>query len=89
MKDIHEQNVTLLYEENKKEIEKKRNIFEKHKIITDVVNSFNKQQDQFENTDHAEDEEDEFLETETTTSDELESFEKWAKKSSKKLPKET
>ena len=84
MNDIHEQNVTLLYEENKKEIEKKRNMFEKHKIITDVVNSLNKQQEQFENMDYAEDDEEEFMETETTTIDEIESFEKWAKLQARK-----
>ena len=76
MKDIHEENVMDLYDKNKQEIERKRNIFEKHKVITDIVSLLSKQQDEYEKDDPIEDE---FLDIETTTEEELESFEKWAK----------
>ena len=49
MQDIHEQDVVLLYEKNKTDIEKKRNLFEKHKTITDIVNTLSKQNEQYEN----------------------------------------
>ena len=76
MKEIHEQNVIEMYETNKENVNEKKNLFEKHKIVTDIVNSLSKQQ---EETDIEETIEEECLESETTTADELESFEKWAK----------
>ena len=80
MKDIHEKNVIELYNTHKKEVDKKRNMFEKHKVLTELINSIEREK-------HTPDEEEEttdtFIPEETTTTEEIESFEKWAKDKAK------
>ena len=79
-KEIHEQNVIELYEKNKKRVDERRNLFEKHKIITDIVNTLSKEREESNVDDTSEEE---VLESETTSIDEIESFEKWAKSQAK------
>ena len=38
MQDVHMKDVSELYEEHKNEIENKRDIFEKHKLMTEMIN---------------------------------------------------
>ena len=64
MKQIHEENVSDMYFQNREQIEEKRNLFEKHKIITDIVQSINNQKEDIE---YDETVEDDFVESETTT----------------------
>ena len=45
IKDIHEMNVNDLYSENKETIQARRNIFEKHKVMTDIIYSLYKEVD--------------------------------------------
>ena len=76
MVDIHEKNVTEVYFDNEKEIEKKRNSFEKHKILADIITTMQKEpEDLLEDEGNS----DELLFEETTSTEEIESFEKWAK----------
>ena len=82
--DIHEKNVGELYLSNKAEIEKKRGLFEKHKVLTDIINSIQKEtEDVFEE----EETPDDFVSEETTTIDDINSFEKWAKHEANKVLK--
>ena len=82
LEDIHEKDVTELYTSNRKEIERKRQLFEKHRILTDVINSIQKEkEDMFEE----ETQPDDFTFEETTTTEELGSFEKWAKNEAAKV----
>ena len=80
MTEIHEQNVTEMYLENKEEIEEKRELFENHKVLTDIINSIQKEK---EDTNEEENSIDDFICEETTTSKEIDSFEKWAKDQAK------
>ena len=80
MKDIHQKDVMELYSANKNKIQKKRNKFEKHKIITDMINLIQKENEKHETEEFLEDD---FEDIETTTSEEFESFEKWAKSQAK------
>ena len=80
MKDIHQHDVKELYSKNKETIQKKRNIFEKHKVMTDIINSMQKEKG---NSDHEEIIEDDFEDIETTTQEEIQSFEKWAREQAK------
>ena len=43
MKNIHDHDVKDLYEENKLSIQARRNIFEKHKVMTDIISSLYKE----------------------------------------------
>ena len=76
IEEIHEQNVIELYNLNKESIESKRHIFEQHKILTEVINSIEKNK---EKTGGDEPNNDDFEDIETTTVEEIESFEMWAK----------
>ena len=80
MKDIHQNNVNELYDKHKENIEMKRKIFEKHKVVTEMINAIQKENDKSEKV---YDLEDDFIEDETTTPEEMESFEKWAKNQAK------
>ena len=83
-KDIHEQDVKDLYDENKSSIQAIRNIFEKHKVMSDIIYALYKETDENVNNDDGQVEsEDEFIEEETTSTEDLEMFEKWAKQQAK------
>ena len=43
MEEIHEQDVTELYNKHRENIEAKRHLFEKHKILTEIINSIEKE----------------------------------------------
>ena len=84
LKDIHEKDVNTLYADNEDIIKERRAIFEKHKVMTDIIDSIERNIKD-KNEDNLEDqEEDGFIEEETTTVEELDNFEKWAKKEAKK-----
>ena len=80
MKDIHMENVVDLYKKHEKDIEMKRNMFEKHKVITEMINILQKEKDKGKDDEI----DDEFIDEETTTLDEIESFEKWAREQAHK-----
>ena len=42
IRDIYEQNVTGIFECNRNEIDLKQGLFEKHKVMTDIINSMQK-----------------------------------------------
>ena len=83
MEDIHEKDIDELYSEFEEIIQKKRNIFEKHKVMTEIIESIQKEiEDKSVDTDENENEE--FIDEETTSKDELADFEIWAKDQAKK-----
>ena len=82
MSEIHEKNVTEMYLNNEKEIERKRNNFEKHKILADVINTMQKEKES-ELEDEDEINSNNFSFEETTSAEELKSFDKWAKEQAK------
>ena len=89
LKDIHEKNVNDLYSENKETIQARRNIFEKHKVMTDIIYSLYKEVD-----DTSKDEEDvgndEMFEVEETTLvEDVDKFEKWVKEQAHKTLKQS
>ena len=73
MKEIHEKDVIELYNTLKKDIEKKRSSFEKHKTLTDVLNQIVREKN--ENVEEDETSDDLILE-ETTTNSDIDEFEK-------------
>ena len=83
MKEIHEKDIDILYKANEDAIKEKREIFEKHKVMTDIIDSMEKQVKE-RNEDYQEDSDDGFIEEDSTTIDELENFEKWAKQQANK-----
>ena len=80
MNDIHEQNVIELYNTHKEEIDEKRNLFEKHKVLTEMINSIEKEKNV---PDEQEETNDTFIPEETTTTEDIDAFEKWAKDEAK------
>ena len=89
MRDIHNHDVKDLYEDNKLSIQARRNIFEKHKVMTDIIYSLYKESD--EAARNAEDElsdDDEFIEEETTSAEDIKSFENWIKEQAHKTLKQ-
>ena len=85
LKDIHEKDVNTLYADNEDIIKERRAIFEKHKVMTDIIDSIERNI-RDKNEDNLDDhEEDGFIEEETTTVEELDNFKKWAKKKPKSL----
>ena len=83
MKDIHERDVDKLYLENESLVKDKRELFEKHKVMTDIIESIERQvEEKIEEDQDLED--DGYREEESTTMDELDDFEKWAKHQAKK-----
>ena len=79
MKEIHDQNVIEIYENNRRDIEEKRSLFEKHKVMTDMIYSMQKEKEKSD----VENDQDDFVETETTSPEDIESFEKWARDQAK------
>ena len=84
MKDIHEQDIHQLYKENETWIKEKREIFEKHKVMTDIIDSIELQAKTDNENDLEESVEDDFIDEESTSTEDLEKFEKWAKEQAKK-----
>ena len=72
-------NVNDLYLDNKLSIQARRNIFEKLKVISFHYTKI--QIKKVDNVDHAEDnaESDDYLEEESTSTEDLDKFEKWIK----------
>ena len=89
MRDIHENDVQSLYEKNKSSIQRVRNIFEKHRVMSDII--FTLQKERNDNTENNElaDSADEFIEEETTSAEDIEKFQKWAKDQAKKMLTQT
>ena len=75
-KDIHENDVKDLYDENKSSIQAIRNIFEKHKVMSDIIYALYKETDENVNNDDDDqvESEDEFIDEETTSPEDLETF---------------
>ena len=85
MEDIHQKDIDQLYRQNEEIITEKRGLFEKHKVMTDIIESIERKQGKEENEDDEEELEDEsFQDVESTTTEELENFETWAKQQAKK-----
>jgi hypothetical protein len=84
LKEIHERDISMLYLDNEEIIKERRELFEKHKVMTDIIDSIEKQiKDR--NEDYQDDiEDDGFIEEESTTTEEIEDFEKWAKQQAQK-----
>ena len=78
MTDIHSKNVADLYKTHEENIEEKRRMFEKHKVITEMINLLQKENDMVDDDDNDQNYDD-FIDEETTTMEEIESFEKWAR----------
>jgi hypothetical protein len=73
--EIHRQDVKKLLHDNQDLINKKRMEFEKYKVMTDLINQVQKEQDKNSNSD---DDEDCHLE-ETTSVEDIEDFNTWAR----------
>ena len=84
MEDIHEQDINKLYSENEALIREKREVFEKHKVMTEIIESIEKQVNDTNEDDQDETDDDGFRDEESTTTEELENFEKWAKHQAQK-----
>ena len=85
LKEIHENNVKDLYEDNKLSIQAIRNIFEKHKVMSDIIFELDKETETEKDNDNEQVEsENEFLDEETTSAEDIDKFEKWAKEQAKK-----
>ena len=78
MKEIHNRNVKDLYCSNMSVIEENRAKYEKHKVLLECLQEAEKN-NEFMNLDDS-DEEDEYIEEETTTEKDIEDFEKTIKK---------
>ena len=74
-KEIHMKDVHLLYKENEESIEQIRSYFEQHRKIVDIIREREEKQDNVDDENMEDD--DEFIEHETTTTEELEEFEKY------------
>ena len=84
IKDIHERDIDQLYLDNEEAIKERRGLYEKHKVMTDIIDSIEKQTREEDEEDLVDMEDDGFINEETTTSTELENFEQWAKQQAKK-----
>ena len=82
MTDIHEKDVKIVLEESRDLVEGKRLIFEKYKNMTDLISSI--KSDDAKNEEIINDEEDEADEIETTSSIQIENFNKWARSQASK-----
>ena len=81
MKEIHTQDVKTVLAASEDLIERKRSIFEKYKLMTDLISTIQREaegQDQMVNNDD-DDEDDGSTEIETTCPHDIEEFNKWAK----------
>ena len=76
--EIHNKDIKALYELNKYTIEERRNKFEKHKEIVEVIREVEANKEDL-------DEENIYLDEETTTHEEIADFEKHVKQQAKKV----
>ena len=67
-----------LENEHKEEIETRKSLFEKHKVLTNLINDMSKEKNDPAN-DNDNDPNEDFVLEETTSVEEIESFENWAK----------
>ena len=85
MAEIHEKDVFKLLEENRTTVDQNREKYEKFKLMSDLINEIQKQNEN-EKKDESDDEEDEDIET--TAPEDVDDFEKWAcSEASKELSK--
>ena len=85
IEDIHEKDIQILYSKMEDLIQVKRTMFEKHKVMTDMLDQIQTESEgKSQNQNNEDCESDNFCEEETTTQEELENFEKWAKDQAKK-----
>ena len=77
MEEIHRQDVKQLLKDNQDLIEEKRNLFEKYKLMTELISSIQPDIEKDKNDNSEEETEDE--EIETTSALEIEDFNKWAR----------
>ena len=84
MNDIHLKDVHELYKEHEESILDVKSIFEKHKVITDIVDNIQRDIESMKSNEEDVEEEEEFVDEETTTAEEIEDFQKWAKQEAKK-----
>ena len=84
MEDIHEKDINELYAEFESDIKEKRANFEKHKVMTDIIESIQKEATEKRDENDGS-ESDEFLDEETTSKSDLENFEGWARDQAKKI----
>ena len=76
MAEIHEKDVFKLLDENRTTVEENRDKYEKFKLMTDLINEIQKQNENEKNKEDSESEDDENIET--TAPEDVEDFEKWA-----------
>ena len=82
--DIHTKDIKSLYEENKISIEKRRDKFEKHKAIVEMIREAEKEKEN-DNLEEDIEEDDIYIDEETTTLDEIADFEKHVKQQASKV----
>jgi hypothetical protein len=68
--EIHEKDINRLYTDNEASILAKREIFEKHKVMTDIIETIERQVEDKNLDDQEEEEDDGFREEESRTAEE-------------------
>ena len=84
MRDIHEKNVEILYEDNQEQIESVRKAFEKHRDLVEKIRSHEEKHNDAESEEEEEDPENTFVGAETTDVEDIKQFEKQFKNQAKK-----
>ena len=79
MKEIHTQDVKALLSNFEELIENKRSMFEKYKLMTDLISTINTEENNQNKNDEDTEEEAEDVDMETTSPMDIEEFNKWAK----------
>jgi hypothetical protein len=82
--DIHKKDVELLYNENKENIEEERRKFEKHRDMVDILKEAEIRREGCKDLEEDEEEDNVYIEDETTSPEETDDFEKYAKEQAKK-----
>ena len=82
LNEIHTKDVKQLLDENDELIEQNRSIFEKYKLMSDLISTI--QPEKEENETSKEDKGEEAAEIETTSLEDIEEFNKWAKSQASK-----
>ena len=76
MDDIHRQDVKQLLFDQRSVIEKKRNLFEKYKLMTELISNI---QSELSNQDKSDNSQEEDQEVESTCTSDIEDFNRWAR----------
>ena len=84
MKEIHTQDVKALLSKFEDLIESKRSMFEKYKLMTDLISTINAEEQDKKRDDEDTEGEDEDVELETTSAMDIEEFNKWARNQAEK-----